>query len=357
VVPSLDSLRVNWEETLTSLRMLRFFALSGLSVAVSALALQACGGSDDDTPATTDAGTDAGKDTGADSGPKLPTEPLKVLNAAKVDVDADLSCMGKTGDAGTADVGGGDEAGTDGGTAPKPGDLVDQSFKIVEFGGGGSDIVVDADVDLFYKNTLLGGDPETKGKTDSKGLVTLKVPFGQRFTYRVNPNSALRTFVYFDSDAVTAKSLTGTYEMTAITKSKYDQFALAITGKTGFLTAPNTGIYSARVHDCAGNQVSNAVVEIVDAATGTPLPTGPGDADLKPVHYLTDNDLPSTGRYWTSRSGLVAAINVPETKAGGKRLKAIAKGLYGGSTELRKFAEVDLEITATAVNFRALSPK
>lgn len=336
---------------MTSLRMLRFFALSGFVVSCTALTLQACGGGDDEPAATADAGADTGKkDTGADTGPKSPTEPLHVLNDMKVDVDADLSCLGKTGDAGTADAG--DDAG-----GPKPGDLVDQSFKVVEFGGGGSDIVVDATFDVFYKNSLLGGAPEVTGKTDAKGLVTLKVPLGQPFTYRVNPNANLRTFVYFDSDPVTAKSMTGTYEATAITKSKYDQFALAITGKTGFLTAAGTGIYSARVHDCAGREVSNAVVEIVDADTGVALPTGPGDADLKPVHYLTDQDLPSIGRYWTSRSGLIAAINVPETKAGGKKLKAVAKGLFGGNGELRKFAEVDLEITATAVNFRSLNPK
>jgi hypothetical protein len=334
---------------MTSFRFVRFLALSGLSLGAFAVTLQACSGSDDE-PATPSNTTDSGKvDTGGkDAAPPVLTESLKVLNAEKVDVDADLSCLGVAPS----------DAGTDAG-GPAPGELVDVTFKVIEFGGGGSDVVVNADVDLFYKNTVLGGARDVTGKTGAtdpnRGLVTLKIPFGQRFTYRVNPNDALRTFVYFDSDPVT--KTTGNYELTAITKSKYDQFALAITGKTGFLTAKGTGIYSARVMDCADHEVSNAIVEFVDAANGQPLTTGPGDADLKPVHYLTDNDLPSTDRHWTSRSGLIAAINVPETTAGGKKLMAIAKGIYGSSKEIRKFAEADLEITAEAVNFRSIVSK
>lgn len=330
---------------------LRSAWLVGLCVLpVVSLSMQACGSSDDPPASTADTGV--AKDTApADTGPKEPTTSLKVLNSMKEDVDADMSCVGM----GLPDAGAPDAAGVDGGPAPMLGDPVDVSFKVLEFGGSGSDIVVGADVDLFYKNTLLMGDPEVKGKTDDKGVVSLKVPFGKPFTYRVNPNTNLRTFVYFDSDSVT--KLGSTYELTAITKSKYDQFALAITGKTGFLTAPGTGIYSARVQDCQGRHISNAVVQIVDAASGTPLPTGPGDTDLKEIHYLSDNELPSTGLYWTSRSSLVAAINVPETKPGGKQLKAIAKGIYGTSKEIRKFAEVDLEITASAVNFRTIQVK
>jgi hypothetical protein len=331
----------------TSLRS-SFLALV-IASPIVALSVQACGSSDD--PPATNPGVDSGKDTAtADTGPKLPTESLKVLSSTKEDIDADLSCLGKGSPDGGVDI----DGGVDGGPAPMVGDLVDTTFKVVEFGGGSSDIVVGGSLDLFYKNTLSMGEPEAKGTTDDKGLVTLKIPFGKPFTYRVNPNTNLRTFVYFDSDAVT--KLSGTYEATAITKSKYDQFALAITGKTGFLIADGTGIYSARVDDCQGRHISNAIVELVDATTGTALPTGPGDTDLKPIHYLTDNDLPSTGRYWTSRSGLVASINVPDTKSG-KKIKAVAKGMYGGSTEIRKFAEVDLEITASAVNFRTLAVK
>ena len=337
---------------MTSFRFFRFALLSGVSLGALAVTLQACGGSDDDAAPNniTDSGKvdTSNKDTGA---PPTLTESLKVLNSEKVDVDADLSCIGLTRDAGA-------ETGGDAG-GPLPGDLVDITFKVLEFGGGSGDVVANADVDLFYKNTVLGGAADVTGKTGAmdptRGLVTLKIPFGTKFTYRVNPNDLLRTFVYFDSEPVSKTS--GNYELTAITKSKYDQFALAITGKTGFLTAAGTGIYSARVMDCGGHEVSNAIVELVDADTGTPLPTGPGDADLKPVHYLTDNDLPSTGRYWTSRSGLIAAINVPETKAGGKKLKAIAKGIYGTSKDIRKFAEADLEITASAVNFRSIVAK
>lgn len=331
---------------MTSLRS-SFLALV-IASPIVALSVQACGSTEEPLVASK---ADAGRDTAVvDSGPKLPSESLKVLSAAKDDIDADLTCLGK----GSPDAGIDLDGGVDGGPAPMVGDPVDTVFKVVEFGGGSSDIVVLGNLDLFYKNTLSMGEPEAKGTTDDKGLVTLKIPFGKPFTYRVNPSTNLRTFVYFDSAPVT--KLGRTYEVTAITKSKYDQFALAITGKTGFLIADGTGIYSARVEDCQGRNISNAIVELVDALTGTALPTGPGDTDLKPIHYLTDNDLPSTGRYWTSRSGLVASINVPDTKSG-KKLKAIAKGIYGGSTELRKFAEVDLEITASAVNFRTLAVK
>jgi len=333
---------------MTSFRFLNLLVLCGLPLGALALSMQACGSDDGGTPATT---TDAGKDAKTDSGPPPLTKELQVLDKDKVDVPADLSCMGMP----PADSGVGDAGGDAG---PAPGDVVDVTFKVVEFGGGGSDVVVNAVVDLFYANTLGDGAmPSATGTTGSmdptRGLVTMKIPFGKPFTYRVNPNDALRAFVYFDSDPVT--KTTGNYELTAITKSKYDQFALAITGKTGFLTAAGTGIYSARVVDCQDRNISAAIVEIVDAATGTPLATGPGDGDLKPIHYLSDNDLPSTGLYWTSRSGLVAAINVPETKT--KKLKAIAKGLYGGSKEVRKFAETDLEITASAVNFRSIRVK
>jgi hypothetical protein len=210
-----------------------------------------------------------------------------------------------------------------------------------------------ADVDLFYANTLAGGTPDAKGTTDDKGLVTMKLPWGKRFAYRVNANKTLKTFVYFDSDA--PKSTTSPYELIAITEAKYNQFALAITNKTGFLIADGKGIYSGRVRDCQDREIANAVVELVDGS-GAPLPTGPGDTEMKPVHYLSDQELPTIGRGFTSHSGLIAVINVPETK-GGTKIKAIAKGLFGGSKTLTKFAEADLEITASAVNFRTIAPK
>jgi hypothetical protein len=331
---------------MTSFRFVRFLVLGGFGLSLVALTLQACGSDGDDTPATT---ADAGKDTKtpADTAPPTLDKELMVLNKEKVDIPADLSCLGKgPADGGVPDAGG-----------PMVGDLVDVKFKVLEFGGGGSDIVVNAAVDLFYANTLGAGTADVSGTTGNadpnRGLVTLKIPFGKQFTYRVNANDNLRAFVYFDSDPVT--NPTGTYELTAITKSKYDQFALAITGQTGFVTAAGTGIYSARVLDCQGREVSNAIVDIVDAATGTPLPTGTGEADLRPVHYLSDADLPSTGRYWTSRSGLIAAINVPQTAT--KKTKAVARGLFGGSKDIKQFAEAELEITEKAVNFRSIKVK
>lgn len=327
---------------------------SGLALVVTA-SLGACGGGDS-APANP---VDSGKvDTGGDSKPK-PGDPdvslgLTILSKDRVDVPADLSCVGKPSSDAGPEVGPGDSGGDADPDAPvAPGTPIDVQFRLVEFGGGSSDIVVGAKVDFFKKNTLIPDVPDFSSTTDPKGLITVNLPAGGLFAYRVLPNTNLRTFVYFGADAplVPGKQ----YEGTAITKSKYDQFALAITGKTGFLTAPGKGIFSARVHDCAGREVRNAIVQLLDATTGNPLPTGPADDEMKPLHYLTDGDLPSNGYTATARTGLIAVINVPKTTDTVK-IKAVASGIYGDSKEIRKFAEANLEITAEAVNFRYLDP-
>ena len=287
---------------------------------------------------------------------------LTVLSADKLDVPADLSCMGAP-DAGPPpplDSGpGGDAAGdgavVDGGPAPY-GTLIDVSFKLTEFGGGGSDIVVGANVDFFYKNTLGAGEADLKQvKTDDKGRVAIKLPAGAPFAFEVSPNDLLRTFVQFDEIAPVHAG--DTYEGSAITKSKYDQFALAITGKTGFLTAPGTGIVAGRVRDCQKRNIRNAVLTLIDQDTAKALPTGTGDADMRPVHYLTDQELPSNGYTFTSRSGLFAVINVPKTTGTTHHFRAVATGLFGSSTELRPFAYRDLEVTEAAVNSQYVDPK
>jgi len=325
---------------------------TGLAL-VSALGAGACSSTSDTPPPVGDTGV---SDTKGGDANTNPTKVVSVLNDAKTDdIEADLSCMGKpVPDAGPPADAGDDSGDADPDAPVATGTLIDVPFKVTQFGGGGSDIVVGAKVDFFYKDTLVPDVADLSGTTDAKGIFLAKLPAGLPFAYRVNANDKLRTFV--DYSSVAPGTAGKQFEGTAITISKYDQFALAITGKVGFLTAAGTGIFSARVKDCKSRDVQFAVVSLVDGDTGLPLPTGPGDADLKPIHYLTDAELPSNGATWTSRSGLIAAINVPKTGPS-KKIKAIASGLFGGSTEMRKFAEADLEITAEAVNFRYVPPK
>jgi hypothetical protein len=316
------------------------------------VSLGACSSSSDGSGTSPD--TDSGKvDAGGDTAPIVPP-PLTVLDKDKLDVPPDFTCIGKGGPpTNPPDA----DAGADGGGPSPAGTLIDVTFKLTEFGGGSSDIVVGAKVDVFYKNTLSPDVPDLKEQvTDDKGTFTLKLPAGKPFAFRVAANDLLRTFVQFDE---LAPWITGDrFEGVAITKSKYEQFALAITNKSGFLPAEGTGIVAGRIRDCQRHDVRNAVLKLIDVDTGKELPTGKSDTEMKPVHYLTDSELPSPpGTVWSSRSGLFAVINVPETTTSGKHFRAIAYGVYGDSKEVREFASRDLEVTPIAVNSQFIDPK
>ena len=168
---------------------------------VIALGLGACGNTADG-PVTTDTGV---SDSKVDAKDPKPTHEITVLSPDKSDdIPADLSCMGKgPPDAGPpSDTGGetGDAAVDPDAPAPT-GTPIDINLKVVEFGGGGSDIVVGANVDIFYKATLIPEVADQKGMTDSKGLYLVKLPAGLPFAYRVNGNDKLRTFVDFSAEA------------------------------------------------------------------------------------------------------------------------------------------------------------
>lgn len=290
------------------------------------------------------------------------------------DVPANLACLGKPRDAGVIhEAGGGDtatpadtasadsdtEAATDGDVEadvdatpdvasetssdvgapadsgpPALGTLVEEQLDLIAFGTGGADKLPNQLIDVYYSNSF-SGPPDLSGvASDSTGVVRVVLPYGMRVGYHVRKNDVLSDYWELDDLHVPVPPATRTYWQ-GITTAKFQDLSLAVTGDKNYVQPPGTGIIAARVVDCDHRYLRNAVIELRDMSGGPPgVPVAFDKCSSgKPcLVYLSDAELPAQSATWTSRSGLVALINVPTTKP--MRLVAIGYNADGSSREV-----------------------
>jgi hypothetical protein len=290
------------EETMA--RRATVVALGLFAAGCAAAAVGACSVDDASGTAPDDAGADTRVtpvDTGAATTPCTGAVPVMTAldPVTSAQVEPDWSCYASN-DAGTflvlADDAGDDaadaadadvpiDAGPD---SPAPADggpdaardaeadasTVPHVFKLEDFLSHTD--TAGASVDLFYGPSATGA-PDFRATTDATGLVTYVPPAGARLlTYRVNPRidptndqNSLRPLFWYDNVIVKPPAMVVGY---SITKKGTTLILSGILGSQQ--PDPGTATLVSGVRDCQAREVTGALVELIDDATGELVPTG-----------------------------------------------------------------------------------
>jgi hypothetical protein len=283
---------------------------------LTALTLIACGGTDgatangqptsDASPSTPDAAPaspDPSEPSNAPEDPIPAAIPALAAFGNRVDQPIDLSCVGNP-------------------LPPNGTTATDREFHALELGGDDSTRVANAKIELFFDDQLKPPADATittpDGDATSKGLFHAKVAPGW-LAYRVTsppegylPIYALDLEVPATGPVLPAIPASGTVEILS-----------ALIGPSGYTATKGTGRAVVRVIDCKYNQVQNAHVTIeVDGKSMSPKKA----AGNILRGYFTDAEFPGTAA-WTSRSGVVAFLEIP---GNAKTIKVVARGMIGG---------------------------
>src|SRR5262249_18408964 len=102
----------------------------------------------------------------------------------------------------------------------------------------------------------------------------------------------------------------GTFQGNSITDGAFQTLVAGFLGTTQTATGTAQVVTGAR--DCASHELLGGMIDLVDDATGQPLPVGAGPGDLHSAYFGSD-DLPHTECVHTVALpiALWAAINVP----------------------------------------------
>ncbi|MGZ3455875.1 MAG: hypothetical protein ACXVEF_40090 [Polyangiales bacterium] len=249
---------------------------------------------------------------------------------------------------GTAPVGDGDISDASPVTV---GTLHPETVEVVAFGTGGVDKLPGETIDLFWSNSFKGAPDVVGVVTDSKGLLNATLPYGIRVAYHVRASATVGDFYGMDDiREVLAGDMYPRFQ--GVTHDKFKQLALAVTGDTSYVLPPKTGIVTARVVDCAHRNLHYASIRLVDLTdgAGSELPFGKCGDGLC-LLYLSDTELPDLGATFTSRSGLIAMVQVPT----GRKLRVIAEGYRDGTTRF-EVGHRDLEVQDGAITNVFIEP-
>jgi len=160
------------------------------------------------------------------------------------------------------------------------------------------DKVEEANVDIFYSNTL-SGDADQSEVSDEDGKISLTVPACSPYTYRVFTDPDLEaTKVTIKSSQVEERDATET-EYTSVSFATY----MVIPALLGISPDEDKGIVAGTAYDCDGEPLEFAQVVVTDAEGNIP--------DSEVVRYFVDN-FPSRDQEWTSEDGLFVVVNIPE---------------------------------------------
>jgi hypothetical protein len=179
-------------------------------------------------------------------------------------------------------------------------------------------LVPGATVDLFYGNTLANGAmPDLTGTTSSTdagptGLAGFLFPpppndvFGYRVRSRTT-SPALQEVVQLDNlTPVSGTSFPGN----SITSSEFETLVAGVLGTSS--TAPGTTTVVTGARDCSSHELLGATFQLLDDASGQPIPTGPGATDVHEVYFGSDSfPHPECTHTVSSPIALWGAINVP----------------------------------------------
>lgn len=259
-------------------------------------------------------------DPSTNSAPNAPLDPsadpvpagIPVLaafdRAAGAEVKVDLSCAGK----------------------PLPvsqGAASDREFHLITLGGQDTDRAGDAKVDLFLDNKFeMPADAtvavkKTNDPTTS-GVFTSKAQPGWIAYRAVSPSASYLPIIGLDLEVPE----TGAVQPAIPTKEKVDMMSILI-GGADYEASKGSGRAVLRTVDCQGRPLVNAhVVLEIDGKVSKPAK---GDGLRR--SYFTDTEFPSMTTTWTSRSGVVAFIEVP---AGAKSIRAVARANVDGQVKV-----------------------
>jgi hypothetical protein len=246
--------------------------------------------------------------------PALP--PMTAWDAtANADVTPDLGCGGITIPVGDA--------------------LSTRDFKLISLGGATTDVVAGAPVQLFYSNDVqqLASVTTTTSAADSlaPGTFTAMTPSAFIATH-VPPIASYLDSYQLDVDTRPA----GTIILNVASADRVNLLTTIIGGAT-FGHAAGTNRYVVRAVDCQQRPLTNVHVSLEVAGVVTSIAT-PGVSSGVVRSYFDASEIPSQLFPWTSRSGLVAFLEVPA----------------GVSLRLAMWGKLDASSQATAVGTRVL---
>ncbi|MBI2388437.1 MAG: hypothetical protein HYV09_02365 [Deltaproteobacteria bacterium] len=301
-----------------------------VALALASLTLVACAGND---------GTGGPGGTGDPTGPAptAPTTPSADPNAPLDPVDdpvpagipalgafdrekgielpVDLSCVGR----------------------PLPvatGAASERDFHLIQLGGQDADRVADAKVEIFLDNKLtMPADATVQLKKDAdpakNGAFTTQAQPGW-IAYRVSPGAGFLPIVGLDLEVPE----TGAVLPAVPTADKVSMMSILIAGAT-YEPSKGSGRAVLRAVDCAGHALVNShIVLEIDGKLARP---SKGDGIRR--SYFNDTEFPSASALWTSRSGVVAFIEMP---AGAKAIRAVARGIVDGQTKVLALRTIPL---------------
>jgi hypothetical protein len=320
---------------------LRTPALAVLVLGLCASSVIACGdgGGGGTTPSSdTGTNTDTGgaSETGGDTGPSTTADPVPetlpelFANGDTPDVPADLSCAGKPIPVGE----GAAEA---------------HEFHMVELGGIDSDRVGGVGVEIF-NDDVFDGTPDITTKADDGTADAAKKGV---FTANVNKQFIAMRFPKTDATLETIAldfEIKGTSPIlaTVATASKADLISILAAGPD-FKPSAGTARVVVRATDCQSRALSNGhmAIEIDGAIAKVTTGSTPG---IK-RSYFSDSSLPGTGK-WSSRSGVVAFLDVPV----GKPVRLVFFGKTDGSAKPSIVASRPIPVVDGAVVTATVTP-
>jgi hypothetical protein len=213
------------------------------------------------------------------------------------------------------------------------GTAANREFHLIELGGADTDRVGDAKVDVFVGNEVNKMPDATvmvkKGEDmSSTGVFNASVPAGW-LAYKVAPSMGYVPIVGLDLEVPES----GPVLPAVPTQAKVDALSVLIGGAT-YEPTKGAGRAVVRIKDCALNALTNAHVVIeIDGKVRRP---SKGEGLRR--SYFGDSEFPGPGT-WTSRSGVVAFIEIP---AGAKQLRIVARGNVGGETKVIGLRKIPL---------------
>lgn len=228
--------------------------------------------------------------------------------AGSVETKVDLSCAGK----------------------PMPisrGAVAEREFHLTKLGGDDTDRVGDAKVDLFLddKYDMPADDTVQVKKSDdpaTNGVFKSKAQPGW-IAYRATPSSSGTYLPIIGLDLEVPD--TGAILPAIPTKEKVDMMSVLI-GGAEYEASKGSGRAVIRAVDCQGRPLVNVHVLLeIDGKVGKPVKAGLQRS------YFSDTEFPNMASQWTSRSGVVAFIELP---AGAKNIRAVARANVDGQVKV-----------------------
>jgi hypothetical protein len=200
--------------------------------------------------------------------------------------------------------------------AAESGGPTDDTFTLTDFTT--HFLVPGATVDIFFGNTLANGaTPDLTGTTSATnagpaGLAGFLFPpppndvFGYRVRSRAT-SPGLEAVVQLDNlPPVTGSAFAGN----SITTSEFETLLAGVLGTSNTVAGTTTVVAGAR--DCSSHELLGATFQLVDDASGQPIPTGPGATEVHEVYFGSDDfPHPECTHTVSSPIALWGAINVP----------------------------------------------